>query len=53
LGRKFNETYYTEFEMAINYITDVQGAYAILDPHNYMRWVALCYWAFSVMGYDG
>jgi len=38
LGRKFNETYYTEFEMAVNYITDVQGAYCILDPHNYMRY---------------
>jgi len=38
LGRKFNETYYNYFEMAINYITDVKGAYAIIDPHNYMRY---------------
>jgi len=49
LGRKFNETYYTEFEMAINYITDVQGAYAILDPHNYMRWVTRGMKLFGVM----
>lgn len=25
LGRKFNETYYNYFEMAVNYITDVKG----------------------------
>jgi endoglucanase len=36
LGNKFNETYFTEFEKAVNYIT-MSGAYAVLDAHNYMR----------------
>lgn len=37
LGPIFNETYYSEFADAINYITVTKGVYAILDPHNYMR----------------
>jgi len=37
LGRRFNETYFNEFNAAIRAITDA-GAYAILDPHNYMRY---------------
>jgi endoglucanase len=36
LGNKFNETYFTEFQNAVNYIT-MRGAYAVLDAHNYMR----------------
>ncbi|TAQ84851.1 hypothetical protein B7494_g6824 [Chlorociboria aeruginascens] len=38
LGATFNETHFTEFETAINYITVTHGVYAILDPHNYMRY---------------
>ncbi|THU76619.1 endoglucanase 1 [Dendrothele bispora CBS 962.96] len=38
LGSTFNETYFSEFEDAVNYITVTKGAYAILDPHNYMRY---------------
>ncbi|KAK7052582.1 endoglucanase 1 [Favolaschia claudopus] len=38
LGRKFNETYFAEFADAINHITVKKGAYALLDPHNYMRY---------------
>jgi endoglucanase len=38
LGSTFNETHFAEFEDAINYITVTKGAYAILDPHNYMRY---------------
>ncbi|KXN81235.1 Endoglucanase 1, partial [Leucoagaricus sp. SymC.cos] len=38
LGSTFNETYFNEFADAINYITDTKGAYALLDPHNYMRY---------------
>ncbi|KAF2261304.1 glycoside hydrolase, partial [Lojkania enalia] len=37
LGRTLNETYFEEFQKAVNYIT-MQGAYAILDAHNYMRY---------------
>lgn len=37
LGRHFNETYFSEYDAAIRAITDA-GAYAILDPHNYMRY---------------
>ncbi|KAK3115672.1 hypothetical protein LTR53_004735 [Teratosphaeriaceae sp. CCFEE 6253] len=37
LGRRFNETYFNYFNDAITAITNV-GAYAILDPHNYMRY---------------
>lgn len=38
LGSKFNETYFSEYKAAIDYITITKGAYAILDPHNYMRY---------------
>ncbi|CAE6457739.1 unnamed protein product [Rhizoctonia solani] len=38
LGAKFNETYFGHFKEAIDYITIAKGAYAILDPHNYMRY---------------
>ncbi|TVY86823.1 Endoglucanase, partial [Lachnellula willkommii] len=38
LGASFNETHYDFFADAINYITTTKGAYAILDPHNYMRY---------------
>jgi len=38
LGAKFNETYFGFFNDAIQYITVNKGAYAILDPHNYMRY---------------
>ncbi|KAF2193310.1 glycoside hydrolase family 5 protein [Zopfia rhizophila CBS 207.26] len=37
LGSQFNESYFTEFQDAINYIT-MSGAYAVLDAHNYMRY---------------
>lgn len=37
LGSTFNETYFTEFETAVNHITS-QGGYVILDAHNYMRY---------------
>lgn len=37
LGSRFNETYFSEFNNAITAITNA-GAYAILDPHNYMRY---------------
>ncbi|WVF66159.1 hypothetical protein IAT40_000899 [Kwoniella sp. CBS 6097] len=38
LGSRFNETYFSEYEDAINYITYDMNSYAILDPHNYMRY---------------
>jgi len=38
LGSKFNETYFDAYEDAINYITVTKGAYALIDPHNYMRY---------------
>jgi endoglucanase len=37
LGKRFNETYFSEFNDAITAITNA-NAYAILDPHNYMRY---------------
>ncbi|KAF8318153.1 cellulase-domain-containing protein [Clavulina sp. PMI_390] len=37
LGARFNETYFQEYATAINAITS-HGAYALLDPHNYMRY---------------
>ncbi|PAV16395.1 endoglucanase 1 [Pyrrhoderma noxium] len=37
LGKIFNETYFGEFADAINHITR-KGAYALIDPHNYMRY---------------
>jgi hypothetical protein len=36
LGSTFNETYFSLFEDAINYITVTKGVYALIDPHNYM-----------------
>ncbi|KAJ7075923.1 endoglucanase 1 [Mycena belliarum] len=38
LGSKFNETYFSEYADAIHHITTVKGAYALIDPHNYMRY---------------
>ncbi|KAF4616373.1 hypothetical protein D9613_008260 [Agrocybe pediades] len=38
LGSRFNETYFSEYADAINYITETKGAYALIDPHNYMRY---------------
>jgi len=38
LGSRFNETYFSEYADAVNYITEVKGAYALIDPHNYMRY---------------
>ncbi|KAL9082049.1 MAG: hypothetical protein Q9159_006761 [Coniocarpon cinnabarinum] len=37
LGPIFNETYFDLYQEAIDFIT-AQGGYAILDPHNYMRY---------------
>ncbi|KAF2713346.1 glycoside hydrolase family 5 protein [Pleomassaria siparia CBS 279.74] len=37
LGSTFNESYFSEFEKAVTYITS-RGGYAILDAHNYMRY---------------
>lgn len=37
LGNTINETYFGEFQNAVNYIT-MRGGYAILDAHNYMRY---------------
>jgi endoglucanase len=33
-----NSQHFSLYEDAINYITVTKGAYAILDPHNYMRY---------------
>ncbi|KAJ7202139.1 endoglucanase 1 [Mycena pura] len=38
LGSKFNETYFDEYADAVNYITLQKEAYALIDPHNYMRY---------------
>ncbi|KAG6907640.1 hypothetical protein DXG01_008090 [Tephrocybe rancida] len=38
LGKRFNETYFSEYADAINHITLNKGAYALIDPHNYMRY---------------
>lgn len=38
LGSTFNETHYSYYADAINYITQTKSSYAILDPHNYMRY---------------
>ncbi|THH04003.1 hypothetical protein EW145_g5838 [Phellinidium pouzarii] len=38
LGSTFNETLFSEYADAINHITVVKDAYALLDPHNYMRY---------------
>ncbi|KAB8291741.1 hypothetical protein EYC80_006536 [Monilinia laxa] len=38
LGSTFNETHFSSYADAINYITRNKSSYAILDPHNYMRY---------------
>lgn len=38
LGSKFNETHFGYYKQAIDYITLTKNSYAILDPHNYMRY---------------
>ncbi|KAK6068382.1 cellulase [Seiridium cupressi] len=38
LGATFNETHFDYYKEAVDYITVTKGAYAILDPHNYMRY---------------
>jgi len=38
LGSRFNETYFSEFADAIIHITVTKGVYALIDPHNYMRY---------------
>ncbi len=38
LGATFNETHFDLFKEAVDYVTVTKGAYAILDPHNYMRY---------------
>ncbi|KAF7879748.1 uncharacterized protein EAF02_007918 [Botrytis sinoallii] len=38
LGATFDEKHYAYYADAINYITKTKSAYAILDPHNYMRY---------------
>lgn len=38
LGKTFNETHFDYFKRAVDYVTVTKGAYAILDPHNYMRY---------------
>ncbi|KAI9695166.1 MAG: hypothetical protein M1820_008872 [Bogoriella megaspora] len=37
LGRRFNETYYSLYQDAVDFITE-RGSYALIDPHNYMRY---------------
>jgi len=38
LGKTFDETHFGHFKDAVDYVTVTKGAYAILDPHNYMRY---------------
>ncbi|KAI1815028.1 glycoside hydrolase family 5 protein [Poronia punctata] len=38
LGATFDEEHYGHFKDAVDYVTVTKGAYAILDPHNYMRY---------------
>ncbi|KAG6876248.1 hypothetical protein C0992_000352 [Termitomyces sp. T32_za158] len=38
LGSRFNETVESSLKDAVNYITVTKGVYALLDPHNYMRY---------------
>ncbi|KAI1848691.1 hypothetical protein JX265_005682 [Neoarthrinium moseri] len=38
LGATFNETHFGYYKQAVDYVTKTKGAYAILDPHNYMRY---------------
>ncbi|CAN6602623.1 hypothetical protein TRVA0_002S01442 [Trichomonascus vanleenenianus] len=46
LGSMYNETYFSEYNQAVSYITS-RGARVIIDPHNYMRYNG------SVIGHDG
>jgi len=41
---KMFQQYFGHFADAVNYITLNKGAYAIIDPHNYMRYkyVVVC-----------
>ncbi|KAI1078624.1 glycoside hydrolase family 5 protein [Whalleya microplaca] len=38
LGSTFDETHFDHFKDAVDYVTATKGAYAILDPHSYMRY---------------
>ncbi|OTB01754.1 glycoside hydrolase family 5 protein [Hypoxylon sp. CI-4A] len=38
LGSTFNETHFDYYKEAVDYATITKGAYAILDPHSYMRY---------------
>ncbi|KAI1127883.1 glycoside hydrolase family 5 protein [Nemania abortiva] len=38
LGATFDETHFGHYKEAVDYVTVTKGAYAILDPHNYMRY---------------
>ncbi|KAK6347425.1 hypothetical protein TWF718_005266 [Orbilia javanica] len=38
LGKVFNETYFDLFYDAVQYVTVRKRRYALLDPHNYMRY---------------
>ena len=38
VGLKRFQQYFKHFADAVNYITLKKGAYAIIDPHNYMRY---------------
>ncbi|KAI2623072.1 glycoside hydrolase family 5 protein [Hypoxylon sp. NC1633] len=38
LGKTFNETHFDYYKEAVDYVTITKGAYAILDPHSYMRY---------------
>ncbi|RWA07678.1 hypothetical protein EKO27_g7427, partial [Xylaria grammica] len=38
LGATFDETHFDHYKAAVDYVTVTKGAYAILDPHNYMRY---------------
>ncbi|KAF2448716.1 glycoside hydrolase family 5 protein, partial [Karstenula rhodostoma CBS 690.94] len=33
----FNESYFSEYQTAVNYIT-MRGGYVVVDPHNYYRY---------------
>ena len=37
LGARFNETYFSLYKDAVDFITD-RGGYVLIDPHNYMRY---------------
>ncbi|KAI0876402.1 glycoside hydrolase family 5 protein [Hypoxylon argillaceum] len=38
LGATFDEAHFAHYKEAVDYVTVTKGAYAILDPHNYMRY---------------